>query len=256
MSKVDFRNYLNVHEFETVIPSTGKKVKFKPITVGQLKKLTAYGESADLKMQEQILDNLISSCIIDEDFNVDDLIIQERIDIIVDIRRQSIDNVLEFTTRCPKCNVQGIQKIDLNNLENILYKNIKHKEHIDINDNIRVKIGHIKRSEQKEAFASININNKNETEILTDLGLATTAASIKEIQVRENKESEFVTQEEVTIQDKMFLLEGLNSKIYSKISNWQEDNEFGIKLAYKIRCISKDCGHEETVRLPMSNFFL
>jgi len=238
------------------IPSTGRKVKFKPVTVGQLKKLTAYGESTDLKMQEQILDDLISSCIIDEDFSTDDLIIQERIDILIDMRRQSIDNMYEFTARCPKCKAQNIQKIDLNDLEFVSYNDVKKEELIDINDNIRVKVSHIKRGEQKEAFKSVNTRNKTETEALADLGFVTTAASIKEIQVREDKKSEFVVQDNISIQDKIFLLEGLNSKIYSKISNWQEDNEFGIKLVYNVKCVNGECDYSEEVRLPMANFFL
>ena len=43
---MSFKNYLNVYEFDTVLPGTGAKLKIKPITTGIMKELLLY-ESAD-----------------------------------------------------------------------------------------------------------------------------------------------------------------------------------------------------------------
>ena len=64
----DFRKYLNVHEFEAILPGSGEKVKFKPLTTAQIKKLLVYGDDESPLILEQALDDIINSAVIDEDY--------------------------------------------------------------------------------------------------------------------------------------------------------------------------------------------
>jgi len=42
-SVIDLKKYLNVYTFEFELPGTGEKLKYKPITIGQMKQLLSYG---------------------------------------------------------------------------------------------------------------------------------------------------------------------------------------------------------------------
>jgi hypothetical protein len=69
----DFKKYLNVYEFETTLPGSGEVIKYKPITTGQLKKLLIYEDDDDPSIIEEALDDLITSSVISEGFDVTDL---------------------------------------------------------------------------------------------------------------------------------------------------------------------------------------
>ena len=99
-STIDFRNYLNVYEFNTTLPGSGEEVTFRPITTGQLKKLLIYENETDPMVIEGALDDLISSCIVNEDFNINDLYLQDRFFLLVEIRKKSKGENYSFQYNC------------------------------------------------------------------------------------------------------------------------------------------------------------
>jgi hypothetical protein len=68
-NKPNFLDYVNVYEFECELPGSKQKVKFKPVTTGQIKKLLTYEKETNYVIQEQALDDLISSSVLSEGFN-------------------------------------------------------------------------------------------------------------------------------------------------------------------------------------------
>ena len=64
---------LSVPEFETTIPSSGRKIRFRPFLVKEEKLLFIALESKDQKETVRAVTNLLKSCILTEDVNVDKL---------------------------------------------------------------------------------------------------------------------------------------------------------------------------------------
>jgi len=246
VKKLEFKNYLNVYEFETTLPGNGEVVKFRPITTGQLKRLLVYENETNPMMIEQVLDELISSCITSEGFDINKLYLQDRFYLLVEIRRKSKGDNYQFEYKCPDCNSQSIQIIKLSEL------NVKKlQENIDsivkIDDNLSVKLSQIVRGGQKEAFKSIKDNTLSNTQRITEMALFTHAASIKSIIIPEGEITD------ASLKDRKYLLENIPTNAYSKIRDWFDVNDFGMDFTYTVKC--NNCIHKKKVDVPVENFF-
>ena len=245
--KLDFKNYLNVYEFDTTLPGSKEVVKFKPITTGQLKRLLVYENEIDPMIIEKALDELISSCIVTEGFDINKLYLQDRFFLLVEIRRKSKGDNYQFQYNCPECNSQSVQNINLTDLEvRGISEDIENT--IKIDDNLSVRLFNVTRGSQREAFKGIkNIKNLTDTQRITEMALFTHAASIKCIIIPEGEI------EDASLEDRKFLLENIPTDAYGKIRDWFSDNDFGMDFNYTIAC--KECDHEELLDIPIENFF-
>ena len=246
--KLDFRNYLNVYEFETVLPGSGETVKFRPITTGQLKQLLVYENETNPIVVEKALDEtLITSSVISEGFNINNLYLQDRFFLLVEIRRKSKGDNYQFEYVCPECKSQSVQNVKLNELKvTSIPEDIK--DIVEIDKNLSVKLAHVTRGGQKEAYKNIkNIKKLTDTQRITEMSLFTHAASIQSIIVPEGEITD------ATIMDRKYLLENIPTNAYEKIRDWFSDNNFGMDFNYTIAC--KGCDHEEILDIPIENFF-
>lgn len=113
----NFKNYVNMFEFETELPGNGEKVIFKPVTTGQLKRLLLYETSQDSDSIENALDEMISECVVfPKDFNIKNLYLQDRFFLLVDIRKATRGTSYDFQTTCASCSSQSQQFIDITKL--------------------------------------------------------------------------------------------------------------------------------------------
>jgi hypothetical protein len=245
--KPDFRNYLNVYEFETTLPGMKQTVKFKPITTGQLKKLLVYENETDPMMIENALDELMMSSIITEGFSIDDIYLQDRFFLLVEMRRKSKGDQYKFQYDCNECGSQTMQYIDLLKL-----KTKELPEDIDnvvkIDDNVSVKVGHTTRRSQKLAYESMKKKKGlSEMQKSTEMSIYTHAYDIKSITVPEGEITDS------NIEEKKFFLEGIPSQGYEKIRDWFTNNDFGVEFKFNIAC--RGCDKKETIDIPLDDFF-
>ena len=98
-----FKNYLNVYEFDCVLPGTKQEVKYKPITTNQIKKLLVYENELNPIKIEQAYNELISSCVISEEFDINSIYIKDREFLLINLRKVSKGEQYEFTFTCPEC---------------------------------------------------------------------------------------------------------------------------------------------------------
>lgn len=73
------------------------------------------------------------------------------------------------------------------------------------------------------------------------------AQTIKAINSPDGKE------ENLTFEDKQFIMDRLTTGNLTKISNWFEENNFGVDFKVEKKC--KQCGYSETTTIPLQNFF-
>ena len=241
----DFRKYLNVYDFKTKLPGSKKVVNFKPITTGQLKKLLVYENVTNPIIIEEALDDLISSAVIDEEFDIGELTLQDRFFLLIEIRKKTNGENYKFNYTCGNCKRQSLQTI---NLDKLPFK--KPKEDINciikLNDNISIKLDYIKRGNQKLAYSHIDIENLNDSQLITEMALVTNASGIEEI-ITPNE-----TEANVSIVDKLYLLENISTEMYGLIRSWFDDNNYGIIFNTEVKCV---CGHKEKIDVPLDNFF-
>jgi len=246
VKKLDFKNYLNAYEFETTLPGSKEVVKFKPITTGQLKKMLVYENENDPMVIENALDELISSSIISEGFDINKLYLQDRFFLLVEIRRKSKGDSYSFQYNCPVCNTQTIQNIKLSDLNvKELPQDIENVVNLD--EKLKVELSHITRGKQRQAYRGISKDKTlNDTQKVTEMALFTHAASIDAIIVPEGRIPD------ASLNDRKYLLENIPTEAYGKIRDWFNENDFGMDFRYTIKC---KCGKEKRVDVPVENFF-
>lgn len=239
----NFKNYINVYEFDCKLPGSGETIKYKPITTGQMKKLLIYENESSPIIQEKALDDLISSSIIDKDFNINDLYLEDRFFLLVEMRKNTKGKTFNFDFNCPECKTISPQKINLDTLKIIKKKNVKTL--IELTDTISVKVKYIKRGEQKELEKYLDLTI-SETQQMVEMQLLGYSAGITKIITPDGEE-------EANILEKKWMLENTPPTIIDKLKEWYNENAFGIDFTYKVKCIK--CGHSEIQDIPLSNFF-
>lgn len=246
VKKIDFKSYLNVYEFETILPGSKETVKFKPITTGQLKKMLVYENERDPMVIENGLDELISSSVISEGFDINKLYLQDRFFLLIELRKKSKGEKYSFQYNCPSCGSQSVQVIDLTKLNvKPLSKDIDNLVKLD--SKISVEMSHITRGKQREAYRIMTKDKSlNDSQRITEMALLTHAASIEAIVVPEGRITDS------SISDRKYLLENIPTDAYTNIRDWFDNNDFGVEFKYTVRCT---CGREEHVDIPVDNFF-
>ena len=245
--KPKFLDYLNIYEFSCLLPGSGETVRFRPLTTGQLKKLLVYESETDIIVQENAMDDLISSCVIDEDFNIDELYLQDRFFLLMEIRKKTKGENYDFTYTCPECKSQSLNSFNLDNLEITKLENDIDNS-IALTDDIGVSVRHIKRKDFKLISKFIDIKDKSELQINSELQTGLFAAGIEDIATPDGIE------ENVDIQSKMYLVDNVPTSAFEEIKKWYEDNDFGINMSISATC--RNCKYEEKTDIPMGSFFL
>lgn len=247
---VDLKKYLNVYKFEFKLPGTGDIIKYKPITIGQMKNLLSYNNKQRY-MIENALDNLISTSVENEDFDIKELYLNDRIALLVELRKATKGSKYSFVQKCPDCESQIMVELNLNDL-----KIDKLKENIDKNivfsNNINVEVDHIKRKNQIEVTNFVYKDRKNITEEEKDIDIAilTLASSINKITLPDGN-----IIDEPTIEEKEMLINSLDEKDYQLFLKWFDNNKFGFDFKYKIKC-NRCNNYEEEINIPIEDFFL
>ena len=241
----NFKNYINVYEFECELPGNGEIIKYKPITTGQMKKILIYENETSTIIQEKVLDELISSSVMNKDFNIDKLYLEDRFFLLIEMRKNTKGKKFKFEFKCPKCKTVSPQSINLDNLEVVKLKDIKLNPKIKLTKQISVELKHITRGDQKELEKYLDLN-VSETQQMVEMQLLGHAAGITKIITPDGEE-------EPKIIDKKWMLENTPPTILDKLKNWYNNNAFGVNFTYTANCIN--CKNLEIINIPLTNFF-
>lgn len=241
----DVVNELNVYEFEETLPGSKRPVKFKPITPLQLKKILQYEDVKDQVVMEDIIDKIILDSVTSENFNIDNLFVQDRIFLFFCIRIRSKGSVLDIKTACKECKSQYVAHIDFANIEckersdDIEYK-------IELGPKSYIELQHITRGDMKEILKlEKTMKSKNDREKALNIAFLAYAASIKTITFNGT------TNEDLSLNDKLYFLENIAESIFDKITTWVNDNDFGLELNFDNIC--PHCGYNDKMKVTSSD---
>jgi hypothetical protein len=116
--------------FELVIPSTGKKVQYRPFTVKEEKILLIAQESKSTDQIILAIKQIINNCLVDVD--VDTLATFDLEYIIINIRGKSVNNEMNFNITDPDTQEDIELAMDVNDIEVVFDE--KHDKKIDLNE--------------------------------------------------------------------------------------------------------------------------
>lgn len=243
---MSFRDYMNTYEFECELPGSREVVKFKPLVTKQIKKLLAHEDDTYEKVEE-ILDRIISLAVINEDFNIDNLYLQDRFFLTVEIRKKSKGETYDFQFDCPSCESQNYISVNLDNLP-VNYLNKKKNNintEVKLTNDVSVNMWYITRGEEKEALSYVDPSLDDEEGTETQLNIL--AQGIKTVNSPDGKEKN------LSFDDRKFIIDNSTQKNLADMSNWFRENQFGIDFRFTKKC--KSCGYSETTTIPLRNFF-
>jgi len=116
--------------FELTVPSSGKKVKYRPYNVREEKILLVAQESDDIDQTILAIKQIITNCVYDLDVNEIPMFDLEYI--MLNIRAKSVNNEIEFNIIDNETDETVTLKLDINNIK--LIQNEKHSKKIDLDN--------------------------------------------------------------------------------------------------------------------------
>jgi hypothetical protein len=116
--------------FEITVPSTGKKVKYRPFTVREEKILLVAQESKDIDQITLSIKQVLNNCL--DNVDVESLAIFDIEYLLMNIRAKSVNNITKFSIVDPETQETVNLEVDINEIH--IKKNPDHSNKIKIDD--------------------------------------------------------------------------------------------------------------------------
>ena len=244
----NFLEYVNTYDFTCELPGSKQVINFKPVTTGQIKRLLTYENETNYVIQEQALDELVSSSVLSEGFDINEQYIYDRLFLLIEIRKKTKGEVLEFQIKCPECNSQSLNRVDLNKLD---IKQLENNENriVTLGDTIKVHLRHMKRKHQREDIIPQFFNKAmSETQQAYMFQVAFHACAIDKIETPKGID------ENISMKDRIHFIENIPMYLMEILKDEIEDMGFGWKLQNKVECVH--CKYKFIEDIPIQqNFF-
>ena len=130
---------INTPTYELEIPSTGKKVRYRPFLVREEKILIMALESEDMKQITNSIVEILSECILTKGIKITDLATFDIEYLFLNIRSKSVGETLEVNVTCPDDGETQVQmEIDLDSIK--VQKDSEHSNIIKLDDTLSMKM--------------------------------------------------------------------------------------------------------------------
>ena len=125
--------------YELALPSTGKKIKYRPFLVKEEKILIMALESENMKQITDAIVQILKDCILTRGVKVQALSTFDIEYLFLNIRAKSVGETVEVNVTCPDDGDTKVQmEIDIDSIK--VQKDKSHKSIIKIDDNISMKL--------------------------------------------------------------------------------------------------------------------
>jgi len=130
---------INTPTYELVLPSTGKKIKYRPFLVREEKILIMAMESEDMNQITNAIIQIITDCLLTKDFKVESLATFDMEYLFLNIRAKSVGETVEVNVTCPD---DGETQVEMSiNIDDIKVKKTRgHKNTIKLDDDLSMKL--------------------------------------------------------------------------------------------------------------------
>ena len=234
---------INTPTFELVLPSNGKKIKYRPFLVREEKILIMALESEDMKQITDAVIQILSACILTRGVKINDMSTFDIEYLFLNVRSKSVGETVEVNVTCPDDNETSVSvNIDLDSIK--VQKDKNHKNTIKLDDNLSMKLKYPSLKQFIESnFEASNPNNT----IDSTLGVITSC-----IDMIYNDEESWSGSESSQKELEDFV-ENLNTKQFQMIEDFFTTMP---KLSHKVKVKNPKTEVESTVILEgLAAFF-
>ena len=164
---------VNTPTYELVLPSTGKKVKYRPFLVREEKILIMALETEDIKQITQAVVDILTECILTKGIKFENLSTFDIEYLFLNIRAKSVGETVEVNLICPDDNKTSVTvSIDIDSIK--VKKNRKHKNIIKLDDNLSLKL----KYPSLDQFIGSNFESKDDQSISSTLKVITSCIDV------------------------------------------------------------------------------
>ena len=228
--------------YELEIPSTKKKIKYRPFLVKEEKILLLAMETNDPKEIAESVKNVINNCIITRGVKVDKLSTFDIEYLFLNIRGKSVGEEVEVMVTCPDDGETQVPMVI--NLDEIkVIKDPKHNRDIKLDDELTLRMKYPSLNE----FVKSNFTGEDEMTIDDTFGMIT--GCVEQIY----SEEESWAASDSTPKEMREFLEQLTSTQFKEIETFFETMP---KLAHNLKIKNPKTGVESEVTLEgLTSFF-
>ena len=229
---------------ELVLPSTGKKIKYRPFLVREEKILILALESQDTKQITNAIKSTLKSCILTRGTKVEELPTFDIEFIFLNIRGKSVGESVDVVITCPDDGETTVEsQIFIDEIQ--VQKNEKHNRDIKLDDNLILRMKYPSLSE----FVQNNFDVSNTDNISFDASLDIIASCIDVVY---NADESWAAAD-CTKKELNEWLETLNSNQFKQVETFFETMP---KLSHTIKVTNPKTKVESDVTLEgITSFF-
>jgi len=130
---------INTPTYELTVPSTGKKIKYRPFLVREEKILIMAMETENMKDITNSIVQILSDCILTENVKVESLATFDIEYLFLNVRARSVGETVDVNVTCPDDNETQVEMtIDIDSIK--IQKTRGHKNIIKLDDNLSMKL--------------------------------------------------------------------------------------------------------------------
>ena len=165
---------INTPTFELTLPSTGKKIKYRPFLVREEKILIMAMESEDMTQITDAIIQIIGDCILTEGVKVQSLATFDIEYIFLNVRAKSVGETVDVNVTCPDDGETQVEmSIDIDTIK--IQKTRGHKNIIKLDDQLSMKL----RYPSLDQFVESNFEtNKDSSEVAQSLSMITSCVDM------------------------------------------------------------------------------
>ena len=233
---------INTPTYQLVLPSTGKKVSYRPFLVREEKILIMALETEDMKQISNAIVEILGACILTKGVNVIELSTFDIEYLFLNVRSKSVGEVVEVNVTCPDDGETQVQmEINIDDIK--VQKDKKHKDLIKLDENLSMKM----KYPSIEQFVESNFEVGENQSVDESLGMITSCIE----QIYTDEES-WSAADSTTEELKEFI-EQMNTKQFKQIEGFFNTMP---KLSHKVKVKNPKTEVESEVVLEgLSSFF-
>jgi hypothetical protein len=225
--------------FELILPSNGKKIKYRPFLVKEEKVLILALETGDTADITRSIKDVLKACILTRGVKVDQLPTFDIEYLFLNIRARSVGETIKLLVNCPDDGGQTQVTVEVDISEVQVIKDKSHSIDIDIDGNYKLRM----KYPSLDQFINNNFNFKDEEQDVFKM----VASCVDLVYDDETAYDDFTEKEMVKF------LEQFNSAQFREIEKFFDTMP---KLAHTITVTNPNTGVENEVTLEgLSSFF-
>ena len=229
--------------YELVLPSSNKKIRYRPFLVREEKILIMALESEDTKQITEAIKTVIHNCVITRGIKVDKISTFDIEYLFLNVRGKSVGETVEVNVTCPDDGQTKVPvEIDIDAIK--IQKNPKHTNIIKLDDNLSVQMNY----PSLDQFIETNFETDSQN-TQVDQSLNVIMSCINQVY----NEEESWSASDCTKKELKEFVESMNSKQFKDIEAFFETMP---KLSHKIKITNPNTKvQSEVVIEGLASFF-